>query len=227
MRRLFLLGGDDWDVDAELDDWWLGLAGPNPTVCVIPTAGGDAAQEIDAFLRTFRSACKEIRILRLFRRDAEDVDAFLADASLVYVMGGNTASMLAVWHAHGVDDALRRAWERGMVVGGVSAAAIAFSAGGITDSYGPHRAFSETPAFVEDSVSPHHDEGSRRPLFESAILERRLPVGYGLDNGVGVLFEGDKAVRFVSARPGARAWYTTPGKTYEIVPDRPSPCCRE
>jgi len=88
MRRLFLLGGDDWDVDAELDDWWLGLAGPNPTVCVIPTAGGDAAQEIDAFLRTFRSACKEIRILRLFRRDAEDVDAFLADASLVYVMGG-------------------------------------------------------------------------------------------------------------------------------------------
>jgi len=42
----------------------------------------------------------------------------LAEADVVNVHGGNTASMLALWRLHGLDDALASAWRSGAVLGG-------------------------------------------------------------------------------------------------------------
>lgn len=219
MRRIFLLGGDDWDVNTGLDMWWLGLAGSRPTVCLIPTAGGDAAHEINGFTRSFQWACAGIKVLRLFRREVSDIDAFLDDVSLVYVTGGNTASMLAVWRAHGVDAALRRAWDRGVVMGGVSAGAIAFAAGGTTDSFGLLQGMTGALGLVDFTVSPHHNDPGRRPLFEALIRDGRLSSGYGLDNGVGALITESTCSRIVSDQPEARAYFTDPAGSREIVPD--------
>jgi cyanophycinase-like exopeptidase len=67
----------------------------------------------------------------------ESPAAHVAAQDVVYVGGGNTANMLAIWRMHGVDGALRTAWQRGAVVGGMSAGANCWFEDSVTDSFGP------------------------------------------------------------------------------------------
>lgn len=62
--------------------------------------------------------------LPLFRRDGRDIKRFLLEQDVIYVGGGNTANLLAVWRLHGVDRAIRAAWRRGVVLCGLSAGMI-------------------------------------------------------------------------------------------------------
>jgi len=55
---------------------------------------------------------------------------------VIYVAGGNTVNLLAVWRAHGIDAALREAWDAGVVLCGMSAGALCWFEGGTTDSFG-------------------------------------------------------------------------------------------
>src|SRR5207253_72344 len=75
--------------------------------------------------------------LALFDRRIDDVDAFLLSHDLIWVGGGNTASMLAVWRVHGVDRALRRAWDAGVVLCGGSAGSLCWFEGGTAGSSRP------------------------------------------------------------------------------------------
>lgn len=61
----------------------------------------------------------------------------ILSSDLVYVGGGNTANLLAMWRVHGVDRALHDAWSDGVVLCGVSAGAICWFEAGVTDSFGP------------------------------------------------------------------------------------------
>ncbi|MEK7615305.1 MAG: peptidase E [Patescibacteria group bacterium] len=211
MGRIFCLGGGGYaiDFDEQLDRWWLSLAGAQrPRIAFIPTATGDSLHVIDVFTRSFRNEAASIATLRLFERDVVDLDRFLRGVDLVYVHGGNTASMLAVWRAHGLDAALKRASARGLVMGGSSAGAICWGLGGTTDSFGDIRILHDGLGLLNVSISPHHETEGRRPLFEQAIKEGSLCPGYGIDNGVGLLFEDGTLKESVSARSWARARLT-------------------
>ena len=61
--------------------------------------------------------------LDLFGRTVDDIEGFLLDQDVIYVGGGNTANMLAIWRLHGVDKALKSAWEEGVILAGWSAGA--------------------------------------------------------------------------------------------------------
>ena len=65
-----------------------------------------------------------------------DLPSFVAEQDVIYVGGGNTANLLALWRVHGLDVLLRQAWLAGAVLCGVSAGMICWSCGGVTDSYG-------------------------------------------------------------------------------------------
>jgi peptidase E len=127
---------------------------------------------------------------------------------IIYVGGGNTRSMLAVWREWGVDDILRDAWQNGTILCGPSAGAICWFEQGTTDSLPG----SVTPVtglgFLSGSCCPHYDgEPMRRPAYLRMIGDGTLKDGYALDDFVGILVRGDKVVEVISARTGARAYY--------------------
>ena len=111
------------DIDSPLDDLLLSLTPrPRPHVVFLPTAAGDADRVVDAFHNAFaRRACdpETVELFGIPDRPAERVAA----ADVVVVAGGNTANLVALWRLHGIDVALRSAWERGAALGGVSAGA--------------------------------------------------------------------------------------------------------
>jgi peptidase E len=181
-------------------------------VCFVGTAGGDSEGYLSSFYASYARRA-EATHLALFDRTIEDIEAFLLDQDVVHVGGGNTANMLAIRRLHGVDRALRRAWESGVVMAGVSAGAICWFEGGTTDSFGPQLAgFREGLGFLPGSFSPHYDsEARRRPLFQRLVGESALPDGYAADDGAAFVFRGTHLDEVVGSRPAARGFQVVRG----------------
>jgi peptidase E len=127
---------------------------------------------------------------------------------VVWVAGGSVANLLSLWRAHGVDDAMRTAWDAGVVLMGCSAGSVCWFVGGTTDSFGlPLRPVTDGLRFLPYSNSPHHDaEEQRRPAIHRLIADKALPDGYATDNGAGLVFEGTELVDCVAELEGVNAW---------------------
>jgi peptidase E len=186
----------------------LDLSGQSrPRICFVGTAAGENATDRAAFYATFARAAEPTH-LDLFGRQVDDVEAFLLDQDVIYVGGGNTANMLAIWRVHGVDKALRAAWERGVVLAGWSAGGLCWFEGGITDSFGPDLGpIKDGLKFLSGTFCPHYDsESLRRPRYEELVGSGQLADGFAADDGVGLLFEGRNFSEAVAALPGQHAY---------------------
>jgi dipeptidase E len=129
----------------------------------------------------------------------------------IFVCGGNTANMLAVWRVHGFDRILREAWEAGVVLFGVSAGMLCWFEASVTDSFGPQLAgMRDGLGFLPGSACPHYDgEGLRRPVYTELVREG-FPPGIALDDGAAARFAGTELVEVVAAVPGARGYRVEP-----------------
>lgn len=140
--------------------------------------------------------------LALFTQPTRSPADALGAADVVWVGGGSVANLLALWRLHGVDEAMSDAWERGVILGGVSAGSICWHIGGTTDSFGAElRAIDNGLALLPYGNGVHYDsEEQRRPLLQSLVLDGTLPLSYATDDGVGILYEGTDPVEVISDR---------------------------
>ncbi|MGI3779422.1 MAG: Type 1 glutamine amidotransferase-like domain-containing protein, partial [Janthinobacterium lividum] len=191
-----------------------------PRVCFVGTASGDAVAYEERFVAAFEGRART-SVLRLFDREVADLDAFLADTDVVYVGGGSTVNLLAVWRAHGLDLALRRAYEAGVVMAGVSAGANCWFGRSTTDSWLLGRAdpLTDGLGWLEGGMCPHYlAEPSRRPqLLE--LVANGFGETYGVDDGVALHLVDERLVGAVSARGDARAVFVRQDEQGRVVED--------
>jgi len=183
-----------------------GVTGRAPKVCFLATACGDRPGLIREFYEAALLRGFAPSHLALFTMpNVEDVTAHLLDQDVVWVWGGSVAGLLAMWRLHGVDEAMRQAWQAGVVLTGVSAGSICWHVGGTTDSFGPDlRPIDTGLALLPYSNGVHYDsEEQRRPLFQRLIADGTLPDGYATDDGAGLLYQGTELVEAVAEKPGA------------------------
>ena len=140
----------------------------------------------------------------------------LLSQDVVWVWGGSVAGLLAMWRLHGLDTALREAWQAGVVLTGVSAGSICWHAGGTTDSFGPAlRPVTNGLGLLPCSNGVHYgSEPQRRPLFQSLIADGTLPAGYATDDGAGLLYRGIEMVEALTERSHAGAYRVEPGPNH-------------
>ena len=189
-----------------LADYVVALTGrERPRVLYVGTAG---AEDPAATLRTYdRFAGKaEVRRLEFFPWPPEDLEAYTLEHDIVWVGGGNTANMLAIWRVHGFDAILRRAWERGVVLCGSSAGGICWFEHGVTDSFGPELAPMECLGFLGGSLCPHYDDEERRRPVYHGLIRDGFPAGYAADAGVGLHFVDGELSEVVACREGTTAY---------------------
>ena len=205
------MGGGGFSMEPDnplLDDFILSQANAaRPRVCFLPTASGDADGYIVGFYAAFASRA-EASHLRLFYRTREDIEALLLGQDIIYVGGGNTENMLAIWRTHGLDRILRAAWEAGVVLAGLSAGSICWFEAGTTDSFGPDLdVLTDGLGFLAGSHCPHYDgEAQRRPKYHRLVADGRLPAGYAADDGAALVFDGTELREVVASRPDATAY---------------------
>lgn len=204
------MGGGGFSMEPEnplLDDFVFSLTGkPRPRVCFLATASGDAEGYIEHFESTFAKREVEASHLKLFGRPRADIREFLLSQDVIYVGGGNTANMLAIWRVHGVDEILRDAWESGVVLTGLSAGMICWFAAGVTDSFGALAALRDGLGLLPGSACPHYDgEENRRPAYRQMVADGLSP-GYAADDSAAVVFRGTDLDECVASRPDARCY---------------------
>lgn len=176
-----------------------------PKVCFVPTASGDSESYVQAFYARYTPDICEASHLPLFLREVKDLRAFLLSKDVIYVGGGNTANMLAIWRVHGVEDILREAYEAGIVLCGTSAGALCWFECGVTDSFGLDLApLNDGLGFIRGSGCPHYDsESKRQPQYHKFISEG-LADGYALDEGAAAHFVNGEFREAISSKPNAR-----------------------
>jgi peptidase E len=178
-----------------------------PRLLYVPTAMGDTHARIGEFYEWSRGLAAERDHLRLFGIP-DDPLGRIAQADAILVSGGNTANMLAVWRVHGVDRALRAAWEAGAVLGGHSAGANCWFEACVTDSFGPElQPLDDGLGLLAGSFCPHWDsEARRRPTFTRLVREGVLPPGIACDDGAAAWYEGTTLRGVIAGTAGACAY---------------------
>jgi dipeptidase E len=172
-----------------------------PRICLLATASGDAQSNIRRFHREVESLGAIVTHHSLFDSQAADPQKLLLEQDAIFVGGGNTRNMLALWKLWGIDVIVRAAYRRGIVLAGTSAGALCWFQSGLTDSFPRRLAALACLGYLKGSFCPHYDsEPKRRPIYRKLIREGRLPAGYGVEDGVALHFKDGqlwKAVRSI------------------------------
>lgn len=164
----------------------------NPKICFIPTATGDDSSYIENFYKAFDSlGCKTSHI-DFFKRTI-NLRPHILDQDIIYVGGGNTKSMLAVWRDWGLDTILKEAYNQGCVMSGVSAGAICWFEKGLTDSWADQLRMIPCMNFIPGSCAPHYDEEpERRPATKKLLEDGSIEFMYGIEGGSALHFKNEK-----------------------------------
>lgn len=186
-----------------------GVTGRKPRLGYLGTANGDQRTTIAERSEAARMAGFELNPLMLYvMPNVEDITGYLLEQDAIWVDGGSVANLLALWRLHGVDGALRQAWEAGVVLAGVSAGSICWHTGGTTDSFGPVlRPVTNGLGFLPYDNGVHYDnETRRRPLVHQLVADGTLGRTYCTDDGVGLLYRGTELVEAVTEIEGKGAY---------------------
>ncbi|MEY4348290.1 MAG: hypothetical protein RIS43_709 [Actinomycetota bacterium] len=170
-----------------------------PRVLFIMTASGDNPNYLLASYQAMSSYSCDVEHLALANQPTGPVEEVIGRADVVWVGGGSVANLLAIWKLHGVDTALTEAWERGAILGGVSAGSICWHVGGPTDSFGPElKIVKNGLGLIPYGNGVHYDsEEQRRPLLQKTVAEGILPVSYATDDRIGILYRDTEAIEVI------------------------------
>ncbi len=178
-----------------------------PHICFVPTASGDSASQIERFYASFRDHACEPSHLSVFNGPVGEWRDYLLSKHIIYVGGGNTRNLLVLWREWGLDRVMREAWQRGIVLAGVSAGSICWFEEGVTDSIPGPLTPLRCLGFLKGSNCPHYDgEANRRPSYHALLAAGQIEPGLACDDGVAAHFIDDTLHRIVASRPAARAY---------------------
>jgi dipeptidase E len=180
-------------------------------VCFVPTASAQPETSLVAFYDSFAHRAEPSHVV-FNPWPREDLRDHILAQDAIYVAGGNTANMLAVWRVHGFDVLLHDAWEGGTLLCGSSAGMICWFEAGVTDSFGPELApIHDLLGFLPGSACPHYDgEERRRPMYRK-LVDEGFPPGYAADDDAVLHFVGTGLHEAISLREGARVYRVAPG----------------
>ncbi|MDQ0170507.1 peptidase E [Paenibacillus tundrae] len=214
MKQIIAMGGGGFSMEPEnplLDQYLLKQSKSNqPKVCFISTASGDSEGYIQRFYQSFKDHHCLPSHLPLFKNTPKDIEDFVMDKDIFYVGGGNTRNLLVLWKEWGLDQYLRRAWENGIILAGLSAGSICWFEEGVTDSIPGELTRLECLGLLKGSNCPHYDgEVNRRESYHQLLRDNRINNGIAMDDGVAVHYKEDQIFKVISSRPNAKAYQVT------------------
>lgn len=211
VRKLFVYGGD---FDRGFTKYAAALTGKkNPRICFLPTPTGDASGYVMRWFET----CADLPIRPFVQRSfissyqqKESFENVFASMDAILVGGGNTLNMMAIWKAQGIDVALRKAWENGVVLGGGSAGSLCWFEHGTSDSRPGDLSTVQGLGLISGSHCPHYDaEDQRRPLYWSKIKSGEFKPGYACDDKAGIYFENKEVKQAVALDEKSNSYFVT------------------
>ena len=186
---------------------------PNPKLLFIPTASNDSFGYYEIVTKHFSKLNCLIDVLYLLKENLsqKQIEDKILSSDVVYVGGGNTLKMMTIWRKLGVDNILRKAHNKGIVLSGVSAGAICWFKYGNSDS----RKFSSGSKqlikvrglhIIDALLCPHYDVETHRQSDLKRMMKITLNiVSIALDNCCALEII-DNTYRIITSKPTAKAY---------------------
>lgn len=213
MKQIVALGGGGFSMEPDnlvLDQYILNLTGKErPKVCFLPQASVESQIYVVNFYKAFTELNAIPSWLSLFGSVPHDFADSLLQQDVIYVGGGNTKSMLALWRAWGVDEILKQAYQNGTILAGISAGAICWFEECVTDSVYPLGTI-DGLGLLKGSACPHYDgEADRRPKVLELIKDNEiLPCTALYDYAASHYIDGELH-KVITSRENAKAFHVS------------------
>lgn len=199
MGKIVAIGGGEigrpgYPVETtKIDQKIIRLSGKKqPRLLFIPTASSDAEGYIKTVKKHFgqRLGCKiDTLLLTKTRPTRKVIRAKILNADIIYVGGGDTRTMLKIWKAHDVDKILKQAYDKGIILSGVSAGAVCWFKYANSDSetfVKSKKPFAyiriKCLNFLLLTVSSHHIREKDRKQALITIMKTTPGIGLALDD---------------------------------------------
>lgn len=211
MQQIIALGGGGFSeepANLRLDRYIMAQSGKaSPAVCFLGQASAESSEYTLGFYRAWsRLGCRPSD-LALYGWLVRDPEPMLMAQDIIFVGGGNTRNLLALWQAWDIPRILRRTLAQGTVLAGISAGANCWFRQGITDSIAPTLGVIDCLGWLPGSFCPHYDgEVERRPAFHRFLAAGSVLPGYAADNGVAFHFVDGQLQRIVASRPDVHGY---------------------
>ncbi len=187
----------------------------HPKALFIGTASNDSTGYFETFKSVYgkKLGCIVDKLSLISKKYSQsEIEKKILSADLIYVGGGNTLRMLQIWKKNEVDKLLRKAYEKGIVLSGLSAGAICWFKYGLSDS----KKFSKEGkrkfnfirvkglGFLPFTISPHHirEKNKRNPALNT-LIEKNKGVGLAIDDNTALIVEGN-SYRVISSKIESR-----------------------
>lgn len=176
-----------------------------PVVCYVGAARGDNPQRIAAFRNLMARVGAKPVVLELYDPPSGNADEFFEGVDIVFIDGGSTRNLMALFREWGVGDALRAAYASGVVVAGASAGLNILFEWSITDSIKTQ--IEPTPGLgvLKGCVCVHFDVSTARvnAFWDFTGDCRMVFPAYTLDEGTAIEFQNERLENFDSIREKA------------------------
>ena len=179
----------------------------SPKICFIPTATGDDESYKESYYSTMSKLNCVPTHLDFFKR-TPDIEKLILEQDVIFVGGGNTKSMLAVWREWGLEKILKKAYLNGVIMSGVSAGAICWFEKGITDSWAKELKVLDCLGFIQGNCCPHYDEeAERKPALSKFITNKKISNCYAIDGGCALHIKNNKTFKAISFQGNKNSFF--------------------
>ena len=193
-----------------------------PNILFIPTASAEDKSYTVNFYKAFGQFNTNLSVLNFFQRTPR-LDSLINKQDIIYVGGGNTKSMIAVWKEWKLDKLLEKAYHNGKILCGVSAGAICWFNKGITDSWASNLNIMDCLSLIPGACCPHYDsEADRRPTVHNLIEKREIKECYAAEDGSAIHFKEGKLLNSVSFYKGSKS-YIVKEESGQIIEEEITP----
>lgn len=216
MRRILAIGGfSNGESESLAATYIRDLTGkPNPRICLLSTPAADPPMLINNFDGIYgKLGCQTSNVAFYGMAGthcvrADDAAAHLLQQDAIFVSGGNPRCALALWKEWGLDEVLRQAWERGVLLSGMSAGAVCWFEHHVPPQTNRTLPLSRCLGMLPGNcdVHFHAGDGTRRQEILETMRILALPSAIAIDDDAAVLYEGEAVAEVLSWREGTTAY---------------------
>ena len=217
-KKIIAIGGGGFthQSDLSLDQFVIDkLKRTNNKIGFLATASKDDEKKISLFYKRFENTKFELSHFNL-TSNINGFSEWIMSKDLVYIGGGNTVFMLEIWRKNKLENIFKVAYEKGIILSGISAGAVCWFDWILSDSVGPGFNPLRGINLISGSCTPHSSNIERINQFESDIKNNKLPQGIAIDDGVAVVFVDGKPTEVYSSRKNHAAYFLDKNKKINL-----------
>lgn len=223
MKIIVPIGGGEISLRStiEIDKYIVSLLNKETKkVLFIPTASGDMPSYIERFTNLYKELGCEVDSLLLSKTENDNlIRSKIFSSDIIYVGGGNTARMMRIFKRTHVNEYLKLAYERGIILTGLSAGAMAYFTNGYSDSNrstNPEASLCLVKCLdlIPYCFCPHYNEEERKS-FDEFVVKKGFN-GLALEDNVALVVIDDKIQGVIKSNTNNTGYYIINGEKEEI-----------